>query len=79
MIISIDSLTKKFGDVIGVENLTLHIKDGEFVAFLGPSGCGKTTTLLTLAGIYKPTEGIIRFGQRIVNQVQPKDLSLIHI
>ncbi len=76
MQIRIDNLTKKFGDVVGVEDLTLHIDDGEFVAFLGPSGCGKTTTLLTLAGIYKPTDGLIRFGDRVVNTVQPKDRNI---
>ena len=76
MEIRIDNLTKKFGDVVGVEDLTLHINDGEFVAFLGPSGCGKTTTLLTLAGIYKPTDGLIRFGDRVVNTVQPKDRNI---
>ena len=76
MKVTIDNLSKKFGDVVGVEDLTLHIDDGEFVAFLGPSGCGKTTTLLTLAGIYKPTEGVIRFGDRIVNTVQPKDRNI---
>ncbi len=76
MRITIDNLTKKFGDVVGVEDLTLHIDDGEFVAFLGPSGCGKTTTLLTLAGIYKPTDGVISFGERVVNTVQPKDRNI---
>ena len=76
MKVDIDNLSKIFGDVIGVENLTLHIDDGEFVAFLGPSGCGKTTTLLALAGIYKPTDGVIRFGDRVVNQVQPKDRNI---
>ena len=76
MRIAIDNLSKKFGDVVGVEDLTLYIDDGEFVAFLGPSGCGKTTTLLTLAGIYKPTEGTIAFGDRVVNQVQPKDRNI---
>ncbi len=76
MKVFIDQLTKKFGDVIGVEDLTLHIDDGEFVAFLGPSGCGKTTTLLTLAGIYKPTEGEIRFDERVVNRVPPKDRNI---
>ena len=76
MKVSIDNLSKKFGDVVGVEDLTLHIDDGEFVAFLGPSGCGKTTTLLTLAGIYKPTSGEIRFGERVVNTVQPKDRNI---
>ncbi len=76
MKVTIDNLTKKFGDVVGVGNLTLHIEDAEFVAFLGPSGCGKTTTLLTLAGIYKPTDGVIKFGERVVNQVQPKDRNI---
>ena len=76
MKVDIENLTKKFGDVIGVDDLTLHINDGEFVAFLGPSGCGKTTTLLTLAGIYKPTDGTIRFGDRVVNRVQPKDRNI---
>ena len=76
MQVTIDNLTKKFGDVVAVEDLDLDIKDGEFVAFLGPSGCGKTTTLLMLAGIYKPTDGTIRFDERIVNQMQPRDRNI---
>jgi inositol-phosphate transport system ATP-binding protein len=76
MEVTIENLTKKFGSVVGVENLDLDIKDGEFVAFLGPSGCGKTTTLLMLAGIYKPTSGFIRFGERVVNQIAPKDRNI---
>lgn len=76
MEVILQRLTKKFGDVVGIEDLSLDIKDGEFVAFLGPSGCGKTTTLLMLAGIYKPTDGIIRFGERVVNQIQPKERNI---
>ena len=76
MEVVIQNLTKKFGDVVGVEGLNLDINDGEFVAFLGPSGCGKTTTLLMLAGIYKPTGGTIQFGERIVNQVPPKERNI---
>ncbi len=76
MEVIIQNLTKKFGGVVGVENLNLDIADGEFVAFLGPSGCGKTTTLLTLAGIYKPTSGFIQFGERVVNQIPPKDRNI---
>jgi len=63
MRITLESLTKKFGTVVGVDDITLTVEDGEFVAFLGPSGCGKTTTLLMIAGIYKPTAGTIRFDQ----------------
>ncbi len=76
MEVVLSNLSKKFGDVVGVESLDLDIRDGEFVAFLGPSGCGKTTTLLMLAGIYRPTTGTIRFGDRIVNQLQPRDRNI---
>ncbi|MCZ7545145.1 MAG: ABC transporter ATP-binding protein [Anaerolineae bacterium] len=73
MEVTLENLTKKFGNVVGVENLSLDIRESEFVAFLGPSGCGKTTTLLMIAGIYKPTAGAIRFDDRVVNQVPPQD------
>ena len=76
MEVSLENLTKRWGSAIGTENITLDIKSGEFVAFLGPSGCGKTTTLLMVAGIYKPTEGLIKFDGRIVNRVQPKDRNI---
>jgi len=73
MKVKLDKLQKKWGDVVGADDISLEIDDGEFVAFLGPSGCGKTTTLLMVAGIYKPTAGTIDFDGRIVNQVAPKD------
>src|SRR5690554_57440 len=76
MRIALEHLTKKFGSVVGVDDISLDIEDGEFVAFLGPSGCGKTTTLLMIAGIYRPTAGLIRFGDRVVNQVAPKDRNI---
>ncbi|MBZ0298577.1 MAG: ABC transporter ATP-binding protein [Anaerolineae bacterium] len=76
MEVKIENLKKQFGQVIGVKDLDLNVRDGEFVALLGPSGCGKTTTLLMLAGIYKPTDGTIRFGDRVVNQVQPRDRNI---
>ncbi len=73
MKIELKNLTKKFGAVTAISRINLDIKDGEFVAFLGPSGCGKTTTLLMVAGIYKPTEGDIIFDETRVNNFPPKD------
>jgi len=73
MRITLENLSKHFGKVKAVDNLNFEISDGEFVALLGPSGCGKTTTLLMIAGIYKPTKGYIYFGEKIVNEILPKD------
>mgnify|MGYP003877887933 CR=1 FL=1 len=73
MKVTLEGLTKYFGRVVGAEDLNLEIGDGEFVALLGPSGCGKTTTLLMIAGIYKPTRGYVYFDDRIVNDLPPKD------
>ncbi len=72
MKVELENLSKNWGDVKGVDSINLDIQDGEFVVFLGPSGCGKTTTLLMVAGIYKPSDGTIRFDGRVVNQVAPK-------
>jgi ABC-type sugar transport system ATPase subunit len=73
MRVLLEKLTKRFGTVVAVDALDLSITSGEFVALLGPSGCGKTTTLLMVAGIYRPTEGAIVFGDRRVEQLMPKD------
>jgi ABC-type sugar transport system ATPase subunit len=73
MLVRLEKLTKRFGTVVGVNALDLEIASGEFVALLGPSGCGKTTTLLMVAGIYRPTEGAIVFGDRRVEHLMPKD------
>lgn len=64
--IAIHALTKRFGHVLAVKEMSLEIKDGEFVTLLGPSGCGKTTTLRCLAGLEEPDEGEIYFNQRCV-------------
>lgn len=64
--ISIHQMTKKFGQVTAVKELTLEIENMEFVTLLGPSGCGKTTTLRCLAGLEEPDQGEIYFGSRCV-------------
>lgn len=71
--VTYDHVTKKFGDVIAVNDLTIHIEHGEFLVFVGPSGCGKTTALRLLAGLEEPTSGNIYIGDRLVNDVPPKD------
>ena len=73
MRVEIENLSKSWDGVIGADNITIDIADGDMVAFLGPSGCGKTTTLLMVAGIYKPTGGTISFDGRVINEVAPKD------
>ena len=61
------------GDVRAVDNVTLEICNEEFVVLVGPSGCGKTTTLRMVAGLEDPSTGTIRIGDRVVNNVAPKD------
>ncbi len=73
MKVTLDNLSKHFGSVKAVSNISLEVKDGEFVAMLGPSGCGKTTTLLLIAGIYKPTSGYVKFDGKIVNHLPPRE------
>jgi multiple sugar transport system ATP-binding protein len=68
-----EQVTKRFGAVTAVNNLTLHIQPGEFMVLVGPSGCGKTTALRILAGLEDPTAGEIYIGERCVNDVSPRD------
>jgi ABC-type sugar transport system ATPase subunit len=76
MKIVLENLSKSFATVGAVEAIDLEIADGEFMALLGPSGCGKTTTLLMVAGIYKPSTGRIVFGERDITRVPPKHRNL---
>ncbi len=64
---------KRWGDFIAVNNLSIEIPDKEFMVFVGPSGCGKTTALRLLAGLEEISEGEIVIGDRVVNDVPPKD------
>ncbi len=66
-------VTKRFGDVVAVNKLSFEAKDKEFIVLLGPSGCGKTTALRCIAGLEIPEEGEIQIGDRIVNDLDPKE------
>src|SRR5438093_369478 len=71
--VEIRGLHKEFEGTVAVENLDLEVKDKEFVVLLGPSGCGKTTTLRCIAGLESPSEGEIYIGDRLVNDLEPKE------
>ncbi len=71
--VSYDHVTKRFGDVIAVNDLNINIEDKEFLVLVGPSGCGKSTALRCLAGLEDITEGHIRIADQVVNDIPPKD------
>ena len=67
----LENLTKDFGNVRAVNDVSLEVEDGEFLVVLGPSGAGKTTTLKLIAGVERPTSGMIYIGGRLMNAVEP--------
>ena len=67
------NLTKTFKTVVAVDDMSLEIADKEFLVLVGPSGCGKTTALRMVAGLEEATDGEILIGDRLVNDVSPKD------
>lgn len=71
--IRLRGLTKRFGNTVAVNDLTLSVASGELVALLGPSGCGKTTTLRMIAGFETPTEGSVLLGDRDVTGWPPEN------
>jgi multiple sugar transport system ATP-binding protein len=71
--VTYESVTKRWGDVVAVNDLNIEIADKEFLVFVGPSGCGKSTSLRMLAGLEEVSEGVIYIGDRVVNDVPPKD------
>ena len=68
-LVILSGVVKRFGDFTAVHRLDLEIAAGEFIAIMGPSGCGKTTTLRMIAGLEVPTEGEVRIGGRLMNDV----------
>ena len=72
--VAFDGVTKVYpGPVVAVDDLTLDVADGEFLILVGPSGCGKSTALRMVAGLERISDGTISIGDRVVNDVPPKD------
>ena len=71
--VTFDHVWKRFDEVVAVNDLSLDIQDEEFLVLVGPSGCGKTTSLRMIAGLEDISEGSLKIGERVVNDVAPKD------
>src|SRR5215207_7928024 len=71
--VTFDHVNKIYGDFHAVKDLNLEIGDGEFMVLVGPSGCGKTTSLRMIAGLEEISSGELKIGDRVVNDVAPKD------
>src|SRR5947209_14353785 len=71
--VTLEHVTKRFGEVTAVNDININVNDKEFLVLVGPSGCGKSTTLRLIAGLEELTAGNIYIGDRLVNDVAPKD------
>jgi multiple sugar transport system ATP-binding protein len=71
--VTFDNVNKNYGDFHAVKDMNIEIGDGEFMVLVGPSGCGKTTALRMIAGLEEITGGELKIGDRVVNDVPPKD------
>jgi multiple sugar transport system ATP-binding protein len=74
--VSLNHLGKRFDQVEAVRDVNLEIADGEFVVLVGPSGCGKSTTLRIIAGLEEATSGEVRFGERVVTDLTPRERNI---
>jgi multiple sugar transport system ATP-binding protein len=71
--VTFDHVWKRYGDVVAVNDFNLEIQDEEFLVLVGPSGCGKTTALRMVAGLEEISDGTLKIGDRVVNDLAPKD------
>lgn len=78
-ILSVNGLTKRFGGLIAVNNLTFDVEEGEFLGLIGPNGAGKTTVFNLISGFEKPTGGTITLKRRTINGLPPHEIAKLGI
>ncbi len=74
--VKLSNISKSYGDTKVIENLDLEVSDNEFLVLVGPSGCGKSTLLRMIAGLEGVTDGELSIGDRVVNNLEPKDRNI---
>ena len=74
--VELKNITKKYGNVVAVQDMNLNIPHNEFLVLVGPSGCGKSTTLRMIAGLEEISGGEIYIGDQVVNEKDPKDRNI---
>ena len=77
--VRVENVTKRFGKVVALDKVSLHVHDKEYFSLLGPSGCGKTTLLRVIAGLIRPDEGEIYIGEKLVSDVPPEDRDIVFV
>ena len=75
-VLELDSVTMQFGGVVAVNDLSMHVDEGEIVALIGPNGAGKTTAFNCITGVYEPTNGMIRYKGEAIIQNHPSGKSI---
>lgn len=71
MILEIEAVTKRFGGLVALDNVSLNVEEGEIVGIIGPNGAGKSTLLNVIAGVHKPNSGVVRFRGERISGMQP--------
>lgn len=71
-VLRIEDITMQFGGVVAVDNLSMHVNEGEIVALIGPNGAGKTTAFNAITGVYEPTNGAVYFNDKLVIENKPQ-------
>lgn len=78
-LLSVECVTRYFGGLAAVAGISMHVDEGELVGLIGPNGAGKTTVFNLLTGVYRPSEGTIRFGRHVLNGRKPYEIARLGI